>query len=214
MYDDEIHFHPHWEERGGHRRGPHHRGHGHPHHPHQGGPFGEQGFGRGRGEWPGRKFSSEDLSVLILALLADKPAHGYELIKEITERSSGFYAPSPGVIYPALMFLHEQDFLKVDVDGTRKLYELTAAGKKHLEEQRATADRIFEILKRIGGRMEDVRDAFSGAHEFESEKADAVHRARHGLKDALRSKRGCGPKEALRIAKILERATAEILGDA
>src|SRR5580698_5224904 len=65
------------------------------------------GFGRGGGFRTGRKFASADLHLLILALLEDKPRHGYELIKALEERSGGFYSPSPGMIYPALTYLEE-----------------------------------------------------------------------------------------------------------
>jgi hypothetical protein len=58
--------------------------------------------------------------------------------------------------------------------------------------------------------MEDVREAFAGVGD--SDASDEIHHARHALKDALRRKRACDPKEAKRIAQILNRATAEILG--
>src|ERR1700722_4068981 len=61
-----------------------------------GGQLGGHGFGMGR------KLASVDLQLLILALLADKPCHGYEIIKALDERSKGFYVPSPGMVYPAL----------------------------------------------------------------------------------------------------------------
>ncbi len=66
--------------------------------------FGEHGLG-GHGFRMGRKLGSADLQTVLLALLADRPSHGYELIKAIEERSGGFYTPSPGVIYPALTYL-------------------------------------------------------------------------------------------------------------
>src|SRR5215472_9268399 len=84
-------------------------------------------FGRGGGaDFPGaRRLSSQDLQLVILALLADQPAHGYELIKTIEERSDGFYSPSPGVIYPALTYLEEIGHARVEQDATRKLYSIT-----------------------------------------------------------------------------------------
>jgi DNA-binding PadR family transcriptional regulator len=196
--------HHHHEHRGSHRHDHHHRRH-----------FDEDGFhGRG-GDLPGgRRLGSDDLQLVILALLAEKPAHGYELIKAVSEYSSGFYMPSPGVIYPALMYLHEIGYAKVDQDGTRKLYGLTPEGKAYLDTNRASADGILEMLSRIGGRMQDVREAFAGVHEFDSDKLEEVHRARNALKEALRSKRGCGPEEATRIAKILDRAALEIKSNA
>jgi DNA-binding PadR family transcriptional regulator len=170
-------------------------------------------FGRGgSGDVPpSRRLSSSDLQLLVLALLAERPAHGYELIKTIEERSGGFYSPSPGVIYPALTFLEEIGQARVEQDGTRKLYSITPQGAAHLAANRATADAILEALSRIGRRMDDVREAFAGAGDLDSGASDELHHARHMLKHALRSKHSCDAAEARRIAKILEKAAADIL---
>lgn len=160
----------------------------------------------------GRKLDAIDIQLVILALLAEHPAHGYELIKTLEERSGGFYTPSPGVIYPALTYLNEIGHASVEQQGTRKLYSITAEGKTHLEANRANAEAILGALARIGGRMEQVREAFAGVGDSDGGASDEVHRARHALKHAIRSKHGCDPEEAKRIAKILDRAAAEILG--
>ncbi|MFP4906529.1 PadR family transcriptional regulator, partial [Paraburkholderia sp. BR14261] len=55
------------------------------------------GFGDGDGFGRGRKFTSEDLQLMLLVLLAERPSHGYELIKALDARSNGFYSPSPGM---------------------------------------------------------------------------------------------------------------------
>ena len=159
----------------------------------------------------GRKFDAVDLQLVILAILAERPAHGYELIKTIEERSGGFYTPSPGVIYPALTYLSEIGHATVEQAGTRKLYSITAEGKAHLASNRASADAILDALSRIGSRMDDVREAFAGVGDPDSGPSDEIHRARLALRDAIRRKRGCDPKEARRIAGILNRATADIL---
>jgi DNA-binding PadR family transcriptional regulator len=192
----------------------HARGHGRHH--------GRRGFRRGSpgfmgdfagGDFPGgRKLDAIDIQLVILALLAEQPAHGYELIKTLEERSGGFYTPSPGVIYPALTYLHEIGHSSVEQQGTRKLYSITPEGKTHLEENRANAEAILDALERVGGRMEQVREAFAGVSDSDGGASDEVHRARHALKQALRRKHGCDPEEAKRIAKILDRAAAEILG--
>lgn len=170
-------------------------------------------FGRGGGgDFPGsRRLSSQDLQLVILALLGEQPAHGYELIKRIEERSDGFYSPSPGVIYPALTFLEEIGHASVTRHAARKLYSITEQGRAYLGENRTTADTILEALSRIGRRMEEVREAFAGVSDLDGEASDEVHRARRALKSALRQKRGCDAAEARRIAKILDRAAAEIL---
>jgi len=170
--------------------------------------------GRGGGDFPGgRKLGSKELQLVILALLAERPAHGYELIKAIEERSGGFYTPSPGMIYPALTYLNEIGHASIEQEGARKLYSITAEGQSYLASNRATADAILDALSRIGGRMSEVREAFAGFGESEAGGSEEVHRARHALKDALRRKRGCDAGEAKRIADILNRATAEILHD-
>jgi DNA-binding PadR family transcriptional regulator len=170
-------------------------------------------FGRGGDDFPGaRRLSSQDLQLVVLALLAENPAHGYELIKIIEERSDGFYTPSPGVIYPALTYLEEVGHSSVQQDGGRKLYSITPQGETHLAENRATADAILQALSRIGRRMDEVREAFAGVGDLDADASDEMQRARHNLKRALRSKHGSDSAEARRIAAILDRAAAEILG--
>jgi DNA-binding PadR family transcriptional regulator len=111
-------------------------------------------FGSGGRDFPGsRRLGSADLQLLILVLLEQEAAHGYELIKTIEERSGGFYSPSPGVIYPALTFLEEVGYARSEQESTRKLYHITSEGRSHLGAHRATADAILDALARIGGRM-------------------------------------------------------------
>ena len=105
-----------------------HRGHRHAHrfgHRHRG----FQGFGFGPGQLfndeagrggvgAGRKLNAGDLQLLILALLAEKPSHGYEVIRSLDERSNGYYSPSPGMVYPALTYLEEIGHASVETLGT------------------------------------------------------------------------------------------------
>src|SRR5882724_12743628 len=118
-----------------------HRGH------HGFGPFGrgfmEGGGMGGRGFGMGRKLASGDLQLLILKLLDEKSRYGYEIIKELDERSKGFYVPSPGMVYPALTYLDEIGHATVAADGSRKLYHITDAGKLYLDEHRATVDSLI-----------------------------------------------------------------------
>src|SRR6266567_2056452 len=114
----------------------------------------------GRGFFGGRKLGSDDLQLVILALLEEKPRHGYEIIKALEERSGGFYSPSPGTIYPALTYLEELAYASVEPEGTKKLYQITDAGRRKLDERRAFAEAIFAQLRWIARRMEGVRRAF------------------------------------------------------
>lgn len=186
--------------------------HGHRHRFGHGG----RGFmgGRGAGDFPAaRRLGSFDLQLVILSLLAERPAHGYELIKTLEERSGGFYSPSPGMIYPALTYLHEIGHVEVEQDGQRKLYRITEAGRSHLAANQAAAEAILQALTRIGGRMDHVREAFAGLGDLDDEVSDELDRARHALKRVLRGKHGCDAAEIRRITGILDRATAEILRD-
>jgi DNA-binding PadR family transcriptional regulator len=204
----------------------HRHGHRHDHHFGRHGRHGH-GFGFGRhggfggdasmaGFGAGRKISSGDLQLLILALLAERPRHGYELIKELDERSKGFYVPSPGMVYPALSYLEETGLASVDAEGTKKLYSVTVAGHSHLDEHRAAADAMLQQLAWIGARMERVRDAFGGEDEsgldprgrgrrgFIDELHDAVHAVRSAVREAV------DEADQRRVADILRRAVEEI----
>jgi len=193
--------------------GRHHGGQGFGHF--GGGFFG--GFGRG-GFRSGRKFAAADLHLIILALLEEKPRHGYELIKALEERSGGFYAPSPGMIYPALTYLEEIGHATFEADGAKKLYSITDAGRRHLEENRDAVATMFRELEHVGSRMDDVRRAFSGEGRRDEDDdsgprgSKEFHAARQELKAAVRAKRSCSAEEARRIAGILRRAAAEIAG--
>src|SRR5690606_1071732 len=95
------------------------------------GKFGHGKFGHGRGRG-GRVFDHGDLRLVILALIAEKPRYGYEVIKAIEEQLGGAYSPSPGVVYPTLILLGETGLATVsEAEGNKKLYAVTAAGEAH-----------------------------------------------------------------------------------
>jgi DNA-binding PadR family transcriptional regulator len=156
----------------------------------------------------GRKLSSSDLQLVILALIAAKPSHGYEIIKALEERSNGFYVPSPGVIYPALTYLEEIGHATVTTDASRKLYSPTEAGLAFLRERQHIADAILSQIERAGQKMEHMRRAFTG-DDWESSEMEA---ARHMLRAVLEGKRRAPAEEQRRIADILVRAAREIGG--
>jgi DNA-binding PadR family transcriptional regulator len=172
----------------------------------------------------GRKLSSDDLQLVILALLTEKPAHGYEIIRGLGERSGGFYTPSPGMVYPALTWLEEVGHAEVEAEGTRKLYRITSAGRAHLEAHRGTADTILAQLRWVGERMEQVREAFAGREAGTGASAHAplfgarrhpwmtfaLYQAGLELKAALFEKRGAGEAEQQRLAQVLKRAAEEV----
>ena len=171
----------------------------------------------GPGFRTGRKLAAADLQLLILALLAEKPSHGYELIKELEERSGGFYSPSPGMIYPALTYIEEIGHATVEAEGTKKLYRITDEGRRYLDQNRAVVDAILRELERIGGKMERIRRVFTGQESPGGDEDEVFHgsdelrAARRTLKTALYQKHHCSAEEARRIAEILTRAAVDIL---
>ena len=139
----------------------HHRGHGRCggegrrfHRGEAGGEGGREGFfGRHRrGGRGGRFFESGDLRLVLLRLIAEKPRHGYELIKEIEERLGGSYSPSPGTIYPTLTLLEELGQIAPSAtEGARKLYAVTPEGERVLAEGKAEVDALFARMQAMGG---------------------------------------------------------------
>ncbi|MDQ1692919.1 MAG: hypothetical protein QOH85_454, partial [Acidobacteriaceae bacterium] len=164
------------------------------------GPFseGERPYWRGRGG-PGRLFASGDLRFLLLELIAEKPRHGYDLIKAIEEKLGGAYSPSPGVIYPMLTLLEETGLATVTNEGTRKLYSITEEGSKSLEENREAVD---AILHRMAGISGAARPA---------ERDPQIMRAVQNFRMALGLRAGnLMPEQRSRIVEIIDQAAREI----
>ncbi|HET6504690.1 MAG TPA: PadR family transcriptional regulator [Amycolatopsis sp.] len=90
---------------------------------------------RGGPHGRGRRGRRGDIRAAILALLAEQPRHGYEIISEIAERSGGFWRPSPGSIYPTLQLLADEGLVVSRDEGGKKLFELTDAGRAAAEAQ-------------------------------------------------------------------------------
>jgi DNA-binding PadR family transcriptional regulator len=174
-----------------------------------------------------RMLGSDDLQLIILALLDEKPRHGYEIIKALEERSSGAYTPSPGVVYPALTYLEEVQFAVSEADGNKKLYSITETGKAHLGKNRATVDEMLEQLSRFGRKMERVRRHFAeeeAENEFDESdprtgtkqewrKMKAEFRElKEEIKSVLWEKINATEEEKRRVLEILRKALAEIRG--
>ena len=128
------------------------------------------GFGWGRGRGPGggdmfrigRLFAQGDLKLLALALIAEQPRHGYEIIKLIEEKTNGWYSPSPGVIYPALTYLEEAGYLASESEGSKKRYRITPEGESYLKSNRDIVDVVLDRLAAVGRKMARMRRAFGG----------------------------------------------------
>ena len=164
--------------RGGRGRGPE-GDHGHEHGHHHEGHFGRRSHGGG-GRALARFFAHGDLRLVVLNLIAEKPRHGYEIIKAIEDSVGGAYSPSPGVVYPTLTLLEELGYVTISADGTKKLHTITTEGLAFIEANRATLDALLERMSHAAGPGRGGR-------------AHAIIRAMENLKVSLRLRMGSGP---------------------
>jgi DNA-binding PadR family transcriptional regulator len=102
------------------------------------GAWGEGPWGAGR-----RFFGPGEIRIALLSLLADGPAHGYELMTRLRERSAGAYEPSAGTVYPALAQLEDEGLVRVQAQEGKKIYELTREGRKEVAGQAREAENIW-----------------------------------------------------------------------
>ena len=111
------------------------------------GGWGDRPRGRRRSQ-----VTAEDLRLLILFLIAEKPRHGYDVIRAVEKLSDGQYAPSPGVVYPTLTMLQDMGHIEeVPEEGSRKTYQATAEGREWLEEEGLRMTDVLERLDGMGG---------------------------------------------------------------
>ena len=182
----------------------HHQcGHGHrfarPDRPDDGPGFGRHHRGGGRSGL-GRFFAHGDLRLVILNLIADKPRHGYELIKEIEDSVGGAYSPSPGVIYPTLTLLEELNYVQAAAEGAKKLYTITPEGEDFLKANRATVDALLSRMAEAAGTQGRGR-------------APGIIRAMENLKMALKLRAVSGnlsDDQIDRIAHVIDEAAAKV----
>jgi DNA-binding PadR family transcriptional regulator len=181
----------------------------------------------GPGMRAAKMLASGDLRLIILALLSEKPGHGYEIIKAIEEHSSGVYSPSPGMVYPALTYLDELGYTASETEGTKKLYRITEAGTAYLNENRASVEETLDQLARFGRKVSQFQKQFTEENEEGDDLGDDPRRGirsdwrqmksefrelRNELKAVLHEKLDGSPEEGKRIFAILRRAIDEIRG--
>jgi DNA-binding PadR family transcriptional regulator len=144
MFGHQMHSH------GGFRGGPRgswHRG------PWGGGPWGPPFGGRGGGPRARRG----DVRAAILALLAERPMHGYEMIQELEARTNGLWRPSAGSIYPTLQLLEDEGLVTGEESEGKRRFSLTDAGRAKAEQlERPPWD---EVADQGEGHASSLRDS-------------------------------------------------------
>jgi DNA-binding PadR family transcriptional regulator len=150
----------------------------------------------------GTSFHRGDLKYVILDLLKDKPRHGYDIIRELEEKSYGFYKPSPGVIYPTLQMLQEMGYVNSAEQEGKRVYSITEEGLKFLETQSDIADDVRRHMRHKWdfkniGRMVRVMAEYhaledllgSGVRRVDADKAELIcgilSRAYHEIESVL-----------------------------
>jgi DNA-binding PadR family transcriptional regulator len=132
-----------------------------------GGPFGggPGGWGAGpgfeRGHRRGGRGSRPNVRPALLALLLERPMHGYEMIQELESRTGGIWRPSPGSVYPTLQLLEDEGLIVAETSGGRKAYTLTDAGRAEAETA-AQNPPWAQFTDDTMSQVQDFRDAAVG----------------------------------------------------
>ena len=157
------------------------------------------GMGGGRGRR--RMFQGDELRLILLKLIEEGPRHGYDLIREIEERTGGAYAPSPGVVYPTLTMLADMELIAEQAsDDAKKVFAITTAGQAHLTEREEEVEALMERLAAIG----TMRSRSHGS---------PVRRAMGNLRQVLQHRLGDGEvtQETLHaVADLIDEAARKI----
>lgn len=169
-----------------------------------------QGFGFMSSRWGAfaavhaRGFEKGALKYVILDLLKDKPAHGYEVMRALEERSHGMYSPSPGSVYPTLQLLSDMGYVTASEVDARKVYAITDAGRAYLKDNQENVDRINAFVEHrwpSAGKGE-WRQTFQEMHKLGHQLRERFHELD---KEQLSAIRGAVQKAVQDIEKIIER---------
>ncbi|MFN4019605.1 MAG: PadR family transcriptional regulator [Erythrobacter sp.] len=147
---------------------------------------------RGRRGRRGRMFAPGELRLALLALIAEQPSHGYELIKAIEDMTGGDYAPSPGAVYPTLQLLEDEGAIEqAQAEGAKKPFAATDQGRAELEARKDEVEGLMRRLGRHGERTTTVR-----SHD--------VFRAMGNLGSVLKNRARAGKLDERTINEIVD----------
>jgi DNA-binding PadR family transcriptional regulator len=150
----------------------------------------------------GRFFGPGELRLALLALLAEGPKHGYELMKDLESRSGGLYRASAGSVYPTLQQLEDEDLARSESRDGKRVYQLTAEGEQRVRDEESA-------IRRIWRRADEWGD---WSYASRPEAWEVVRPAMELAKAALRAVARDDADDAsiARIREILVRARHEI----
>jgi len=178
---------------------------------------GRHGGGRGgRGDMnpddmrAGRMLAQGDLRLVALALIAQAPRHGYEIIKLVEEKTADWYSPSPGIVYPTLTYLEEAGYVTAAAEGSKKLYTITAQGRAYLEASRDLADVVLDRLAALGDRVNRWRRAARGEREDRRTLSPLLEAAFDHLRETVGKRLESDAEAEASLVEILARTDAEL----
>jgi len=155
-----------------------------------------------------RMFEKGDLKYVILDLLAEKPKHGYEIIRDLEARLGGFYSPSPGAVYPTLQMLEDMGYVTSNQMDGKRVYQITEEGRAFLAERKETVDDIRNRMRSRFGPWFDEDDM----REFAEELRSFAHDMKDFAKMFAKSQSGTwrDPAKREKIREVLKRTRDEI----
>ncbi|HEY2204502.1 MAG TPA: PadR family transcriptional regulator [Pseudonocardia sp.] len=138
------------------------------------GGFGPGGFGPGgpppgfgfgpRGGRRGRR-SRGDIRLAVIALLAEQPRHGYEIIQEVAERTGGAWKPSPGSVYPTIQQLEDEGLVRTEETEGRRTVSLTDAGTQYVEQHGDELAKVWDVeADDVSDAVVDLRSQYGQLH--------------------------------------------------
>jgi DNA-binding PadR family transcriptional regulator len=160
----------------------------------------------------GRMLAQGDLRLIALALIAEQPRHGYEIIKVLEDKTAGWYSPSPGIVYPTLTYLEEAGYVTAGIEGAKKLYTITAEGRAYLDDNRDFVAAVFERLAAIGERVSRLRRRFEGEDDDRrgGRVSPLVRAALDNLREVAAQRLADDPDAEAKLVEVLARAAAEL----
>ena len=185
---------------------------------HRRGRFG--GFGGRHGGFGGsggedlmrarRMLVQGDLRLVALALIAEAPRHGYEIIKLLEEKTADWYSPSPGIVYPTLTYLEEAGYVTAATEGSKKLYTITDEGRSYLEGNRDLVNVVLDRLAALGERVNRWRRSARGEERERNSLPPLVEATLAHLRETLGKRLENDADAEMRLIEILARADAEL----
>jgi len=172
-----------------------------------GGRFGEGGEDLMRAR---RMLAQSDLRLVALALITEAPRHGYEIIKLLEEKTSDWYSPSPGIVYPTLTYLEEAGYVTASTEGSKKLYTITDEGRAYLETNRDLVDVVFDRLSALGERVNRWRRTARAEREDRRELPPLVEAALDHLRATLGKRLQSDDEAEAKLVEILVRADTDL----